>query len=159
MQPGGTYAGFLFAISPDVVWLAESAAIDTTTTILSVNQVATAELINLLGSTLDLDGGRIYTTGYLNEIVDFPPRCPCQQASGFGITPQLNRAGLTIGPLAIDAPGVYSITGLMLYRSVPEPSTAINAFGVLIYLFVRCRNSQFRRAETVSDSHGHRFRS
>ena len=53
LEPGGRFEGFVAATAADVTALAESAGIDTSTTLdFASNAAATAQLINLIGPTL-----------------------------------------------------------------------------------------------------------
>jgi hypothetical protein len=114
LVPGGLFDGFTLAVRADVVALAESAGIDTTTTVVAINGAPTRKLIDLLGPTL----GSFRIHAFL---ADFSP-FELPVVSIFDV--QSNTAGLRIG--GTDDFLRFSNSGLMLYRqAIPEPSALL----------------------------------
>ena len=141
--PGEKFAGFRAAKSDDVISLAQSAGIDTNTLAVEANALAAHKLIELLGPTVTLTGGRVSTTGLLNEYIESSQRTDASRLVGnLRVTPQLDVAGLTIFPFAeirVDNP--FAITGIMLFRAIPEPSSIMIAIiASTVTLLQRCRS-------------------
>lgn len=112
-EPGGEFFGFSTAALADLVALAESAGVDTTSTGLSVNGDATNELISLLEPTFISVGGVKIIYGYLQE---FPDAARILVATD-------TWAGLFSDNSGIDPAGISSTHGVWLYRDVvPEPT-------------------------------------
>lgn len=132
LESGGDFEDFTWATRDDVFDLAESAGIDPNETSLAVNETATRNLIQLLGPTDVLSGGRVGTVGMLDESSSANEEN--RLVAVFQVTPQINLAEVTVVPffsLADDSPGRF--TGVMLYRQIPEPSSL---FLVLTYFLL-----------------------
>ena len=135
LEPGGLFEDFTLAKSPDVIALAQSAGIDTGTDDFDVNHDPTEQLISYLSPTL-VESNRLWTLGIVKDLVQSDPEtCFCHGDTLIAIDSIVDFAGVRILPglvPSLDPPGVYSMTGLFLYREVPEPSTlALLASAVL----------------------------
>ena len=122
LAPGGIYAGFQTASRADVIALAESAGIDTTTLDPETNLAATENLIALL------EMPSIAAAGFTNEI---SPEDGDLFVSVFygSSSPRTPVAGLFFGTRS-SSPGVIGdrlirVTGVMLYREIPEPNAVV----------------------------------
>jgi len=132
LEPGGSLDGFLVANSDDLIALAVSAGIDVSTTSLEVNEQQTVSLIDLLGGT-DTDLG---TRGLLREFSDTPSG-PSQLIGLFAVARNNQFAGVRIFPGIENSDDIPSrITSVMLYRQVPEPSSALLALLAVCYSLV-----------------------
>ena len=126
IMPGGLFEGFNLASRSDVLALAESGGVDTSTSNLAVNQIAMSELIELLGSTFARDTPVFIrrSVGFIDEVDTNPP-----MAHQMGVVLRViaipysdaGTAGLYFS--SSDDSLFQGSTGLMLYRVVPEPST------------------------------------
>ena len=156
LTPGGLFEGFTWAKRDDVIAFAQSAAIDTSTSNIAINQIPITEFINLLGSTAERDESfirRLESVGFIDEAQIsglFPPRqvgalfrINFNPATGDGY------AGLFIG--ASDDSFDDDSTGLMLYRVVPEPSsTSLAIIGMIIFICSSYR-ATLKRSNILSD--------
>jgi len=131
LQPGGSLEEFTLATRADVIALAESANIDTTTLDPAANFGPTNALLDLIGAILDSSLGR-QSLGLVDEScgVCFPPVAANILAIGNANFPgdsglEFFHSDDRIGPLT---------TGLMLYRFViPEtPSIVLALIGTLV---------------------------
>lgn len=128
--PGGIFDGFTVAKSDDVIALALSAGIDTSTNDFVTNSLSASSLGQLLSLTRTTMLGSEFAIGLLDEVIDnIPPRLGAgvyvdvvSGPSGFagirfttGYTQFINSPFETPSP-----PGVF------LYRIVPEPATFIS---------------------------------
>ena len=145
IAPGGLFEGFTFAKRDDVIALAQSAEIDTSTTDFSVNEGPTRSLIDLLSPTPPWTGPILDSIGFIDEVLP-PPYRADRVAADFYVHPRGDSgfAALFVGA-DIDGLGRDTV-GLMLYRAVPEPSSlflAVLSAGLWIFLG-RCQsmNSQ-----------------
>jgi hypothetical protein len=138
LMPGGQFSGFTVARTDDVVALAESAGIDTTTRDFIANQAATTQLINLLSPAPSPPGSSaIFSVGYLDELVPIPGGHPPRRlAAIFEVltSPSLNRAGLFVE--AGDDYDRVTTTGVMLYRNIPEPMSLLLFVVSIVGLFL-----------------------
>jgi hypothetical protein len=109
---GGLFEGFIIAKSNDVLLLAQSAGIETSTLDYSVNALPAAALGQLLGYTATSAAtGSNHAAGEVDELRD-------SEGSRGGAwigNSRFNRAGVWIGVNDL-RPGVW------LYRPVPEPA-------------------------------------
>ena len=128
----GLFEGFNVAKSADVIALAESAGIDTTTFDYAANVAQTLAISSLLGFTFESNSSEsVEAMGLLDEIAitrhNYRVGASLEVLSGF-------RAGLQLGSAhtqAIDFP-----PGVMLYRTIPEPSgTALVLLGIATVSF------------------------
>lgn len=120
IRSGGLFDGFVVAKGVDVLALAESAGIDTTSSSFSRNGVATQSLITLLEPTVNRADGSMWTFGLLDEFPTYPPiRERLQSFIYYYPIPEspFARAAVSIG---IQDPIAYPNVGIMLYRNVPE---------------------------------------
>jgi hypothetical protein len=122
--PGGAFAGFNVAMSPDVIALAQSAGIDTSTLDYPINSFATTALGQMLGFTAQssITPSR-FAVGLLDELGNPPNSTRTGAKIGLSFT---NQAGLRITSnddlLFSPAPGVF-----LQRLAVPEPSTVVLA--------------------------------
>jgi hypothetical protein len=132
LAPGGLFEGFTVAVSADVIGLAQSAGIDTTTSNYAINGGPVSQLIDLLHTTFGALPGIARSQGMIDEFDTFPPR-PARSAMILHHDPP-NYASLLIGA---DSEGnVAARTGVMLYRSViPEPDSLCIGIGFVFGLF------------------------
>ena len=148
--PGGLFAGFAVAKSPDIRALAISGGIDVSSFDFMRNEVPTANIIELLGVTDSDAQGSKFAVGYLDEVIGQPP---FPVGAVFFVRPfsELTRgAGLAIGSNDLL---IHSHNGVMLYRqAVPEPRTLLSA----IFAIVTVRVSQTWMKVNVG--HGRRDR-
>jgi hypothetical protein len=136
MHPGGLLDGFSWAKGADVIALAESAGVNTTTLDFVANHNATNNVIGLLGITrgpnLEDDiyaGGRIDATGspsglsvgafFQDEISD--------ARAGLSLSSQIDIVGRL-------APGVW-----IFREAVPEPPTVHSSAIALLFAFMGIR--------------------
>jgi len=138
-ENGGLFEGFVLAKNSDTIALAQSAGIDTDTLDFATNQANTLQLIELLGVTYGTLEGRVATIGYLDDLVSPPaaPFCPCRNTAFFEVKPPTNPPSFAGLHLTIndDRRGDPSSNGLMLFRSVPEPTTNTLFISVSVLLF------------------------
>lgn len=113
---GGLFEGFVAASQSDVVALAQSAGVDTSTESIAINLFATNRLIDLLNPTREQSEGRRLDLGYVS---DFPV------TALLAVTPQADMAGLYLGPISTDPAGIPAVAGVWLFRPVPEPSSLL----------------------------------
>jgi hypothetical protein len=126
IAPGGLFDGFVWATRADVIGLAESAGITTSTFDFGLNELPTHNLIDLLSATPPFTVNILDSLGFIDESIGSPPFAK-QVGADFFVRPSIGlideKAGLLISSsndfLAYDAVGV------LLYRSVPEPSSII----------------------------------
>jgi len=128
LAPNGRFEGFTVARSGDVIALAESAGIDTTSLDFNINQAPTSQLIDVLSPTFTSDDlSFVVAVGFLDELVSSPPfpthfrdyRFAAEFVVATRQPPFAGNAGLnvTFGSDSISR----TTTGVMLYRVVPEP--------------------------------------
>ncbi|MFO0789693.1 MAG: hypothetical protein U0805_09555 [Pirellulales bacterium] len=128
IAPGGKFEGFIWAQRTDVVGLLQSAGIAISTSDYPINGAAIENLINLLGSTVQ-SASTMRSVALINEV---------DASSGFQlgvdvfVVYQGPRAGVFV-PSLDDFVG-RPTNGLMLYRTVPEPSSIVASVLPLIYL-------------------------
>ena len=120
LAPGGIYAGFQTASRADVIALAESAGIDTTTFDSEINSAATVNIIALLDMSPPI------AAGFTNET---SPEDGQFYIGVFSGTASSREAGLFFGTRT-SSPGLFvdrlgSVTGVMLYREIPEPNAVV----------------------------------
>jgi hypothetical protein len=119
---GGLFEGFKVAERSDVIALAESAGIDTSTTEFSVNQSSTLSLITLLEPTLASSSNIMRSVGVIDEL---DTSCGCRSLGDIAI--RNTSAGVWFFPeesFGIDRGLLY--IGAFLYRdAIPEPTATI----------------------------------
>jgi hypothetical protein len=147
IRPGGRFEGFRLPVVNDVLSLAGSAGINTTTSDFATNSVAVSRLIQLLGPTLGSPPGYARTQGVLNSFAVHPPGIPFRGAMLLEYDPP-SRARFdpsTINDLRPE------YTGIMLYRIVPEPSVGAMLFGAAAILSIACRrlSAPFRGDKSI----------
>jgi hypothetical protein len=133
---GGLFEGFTVAKSPDVIGLAQSAGINTSTLYYGLNGSATIALEQLLSITrtysIGAAGGDVTeSAGFLDEA-----NLASRRLAIFGTVP-LSTAGLSISTFI---PGEYTPPppGVMLYRiAVPEPESALLATVAILIMGMR----------------------
>jgi hypothetical protein len=133
---GGLFEGFRVARSPQVLGLAQSAGIDTSSFSYS-NTAAALELGNLLGVTHQPTNGNKFTIGLIDEVnltAPFFARRDAQIVILGGGT-GLAGFGTGIGHTDLRIP-----PGVMLYRAIPEPNTLILLVGAFIYFWLFFRS-------------------
>lgn len=129
---GGIFGGFTAAKSHDVIALAQSAGIDTTTDDFATNSEPTLNLVEHIGFTSDPRVGDRLAVGILDELGG--PSYPFHLgARFFSVAP--TSAGLSIG---IGQTEFRTVPAVMLYRAIPEPDA------LLLVLYGSCR-PEFRR--------------
>jgi hypothetical protein len=116
--PGGLFAGFTIGISGDVIALAESSGIDTSTVDFAINNTATSAVIELVGATPDPDPREVLSYGTLDELSG--PGSDRRVLARFfiddrGFAGQRIAADVDIHPARL--------FGVWMYRAVPEPSS------------------------------------
>jgi hypothetical protein len=135
--PGREFAGFVVAAPADVLRLAQSAGIDVNTTTLTVNELATRGLVELMEPTFDFPPHNVVLTAGMLSVLEMD--CNCRLVANISVGP--SGAGvnlLSVGELSHDFPA--TIIGAMLYRPVPEPSALPTALiGALMLLQVGYR--------------------
>ena len=133
LAPRGLFEGFDVAKSAGLIAFAQSAGIDTAAFDLPTNEKATQKLISLLGESFSVTGISL-AIGYLDQFNLPPPaRCPCRVGSLFSVDEANDIAGLAITS-STDHLRVPR-TSVMLYRSIPEPSSAVIAgWGIAVCL-------------------------
>ena len=132
LAPGGIYEGFQTASRADVIALAESAGIDTTTLDPETNLAATENLIALL------EMPSIAAAGFTNEISPEDGDLFVSVFYGSSRTPV---AGLFFGTRS-SSPGfigdaISRVTGVMLYREIPEPNAVFLCLTGMLVLAAR----------------------
>jgi hypothetical protein len=137
--PGGLFEGFRWAKRNDVISFAESAGIDTTTSNPLANEVPVIQLITLLGVTAE-SMLTARSLGFIDENAVFGQRVGADVfANRNFVTGEISSAGLIIS--ASDDLLRLGSTGLMLYRTVPEPSALyMIVFG--LYAMIRIQRSR-----------------
>ena len=140
---GAVFTGFAIGNSSDLIALAQSAGIDTTTHERATNLADTAALIGLLGATyMSTSGESFYTRGLLNEL---EPMCGCRMYGNFGAG--ASGAGMSLFSAAQNSDDIPSrSTGVWLYReAVPEPATAILCTEISLLFLSRRRKTYSSR--------------
>jgi hypothetical protein len=136
IAPGGLFDGFMVAKRVDVVELAESAGVNTTTDDFGTNQAAVGKLIDLIGPTLIFRSEQLFSLGFLDEpLMGFSNRLHSRFALVAADPTFAGRASLEFfTPMDSDvtAPSVY---GIMLFRQVPEPSSLSLAVAGIVSLY------------------------
>jgi hypothetical protein len=126
LAPGGMFDGFTFAKRKDVVNLALSAGIDTTTLnpFGNNNAGAVTDLTNLLGVTYQFSPPRIgfRSIGFIDG-----NQFGRESAAIFQLNANPNTGDATLAGLYVGDDDLVSLgsTGSMLYRIVPEPSAIL----------------------------------
>lgn len=141
LAPGGRFEGFTVGRREDALALAQSAGIETATLDFAINQTSTLTLIDLLEPAVIQSTTLIVSLGLIDELVTgpgFPRRSAAILEVFQDSRPAFSRAGLKFSH------GDDSIrnftTGIVLYRSVPEPTSVNLMFGpvcALAYLLRR----------------------
>jgi hypothetical protein len=138
LEPGRIFEGFTWPKRQSVQELAVSAGIDLSSSNLNANQDSVNALIDLLGPTREVGSPPRYrdSAGFINEQVDF-------NSAQFGVSFIVNVTLSTGSGYACacfgTADGLLNerSTGLMLYRTVPEPSSIACA---LTYAYIIISN-------------------
>jgi hypothetical protein len=133
--PGGLFEGFTVGTAGDVIALAHSASIDTSTLNPTTNGAAAAQLLSLVGPTYEGAADFMAGLGLLDEplVGDLTLIRPCVI-----IHSATFQAGVTFGRAHFQVPDP---PGVMMYRAIPEP-TGI----VLIAVGLGCLRSSHWRA-------------
>jgi len=136
----------------DVIALAESAGIDTTTLDFEINHVATRSLIEALSPTVISRSGALFAVGFLDELTPIPSlRRDIRSLAYFEViarqSPTENEAGLLLNTYNDT---FLSTTGVMLYRNVPEPATLTLWVVGISALLGAMRRRQPRRCHRLS---------
>ena len=133
IAPGGLFQGFSWGRSADVLGLAVSAGIDTTTWDYATNQAAASDLINLLGTTFN-NPPFVRSLAFIDP-TDFTVPAPSQAGTNFFVsfnqtTGQGGIAGLLISSNDDFFKPTYNpnTVGVMLFRAVPEPGASSIVF-------------------------------
>lgn len=129
--PGGPFEGFIVAKSPEVIALAQSADIDTTTSAFAINSAPAESLGQLLSFTRVSMSGNQFAIGLLGEP---------SSSSAFRLSASVyvdvvsgasGLAGLQLSTGYTQFPA--SPPGVFLYRTVPEPRSAIPSAVALVF--------------------------
>ncbi|MCC6494538.1 MAG: hypothetical protein IT424_16125 [Pirellulales bacterium] len=133
-SPSGAFAGFTTANAADVLALARSAGIDTSTLDYDINTLATRALCELVATTAKFPAG-LQASGLLNEVNQSLTR----RRADFGVNSG-SQAGLSIS-LEVDRLGTPP-PGVFLFRNIAEPTAFLQAMGaaILIHLWRRNRH-------------------
>jgi hypothetical protein len=134
---GGLFEGFRVARSPQVLGLAQSAGIDTSSFSFP-NTAPSLELGNLLGFTLQPMGGNKFAIGLMDELDSTASFLRRRDAQVVILGGGAGLAGLRTG---IGHTDLQTPPGVMLYRAIPEPNTLILLIGALIYFQLFFRSS------------------
>jgi hypothetical protein len=135
---GGLFEGFRVARSQQVLGLAQSAGIDTSTLNFSLNSANTLGLQNLLGLTLFIPDINSFSIGLLDELGSLT--APYRLGAIVRVTPI--GAGISIGDPARDLQSSNPPPGVMLYRVIPEPSGGLlTCIGIVMTL--NCRANRY----------------
>jgi hypothetical protein len=124
---GGRWQGFTIAKLPDLVALAISAGIDTSTENYPVNQASTAALIPLVGRSLTTtpDSPNLISMGLLDEIGPATPTLMSRLVGSLWVIPDGVRQRAGLGPIGVPDIAREGNTGVWLYREVPEPNSLV----------------------------------
>lgn len=118
--PGGMFPGFLPATGDDVIALAQSAGIDTSTLDFATNEVAASELVALLGPTVTSSAGSAITA--LTQEIN--PATNVRVPANISVSP--SGAGLTLPSNFPGDGGATRFVGVFLHRkAIPEPSSCV----------------------------------
>lgn len=118
LEPGGSLEGFVVASSADVIELAISAGIYTSSSEFDVNELATLTFLDLIGRTRVGDGAN----GLLSEFDD-ATNGPSRIVANIAVAPSSQTVGLRFFPASESSNDIPTLTtSVMLYRNVPEPS-------------------------------------
>jgi hypothetical protein len=129
--PGGMFEGFTFAELADVIALAQSAGINTAHRNFAINEQGTANLIELLSITLQ-SSLSVSSIGFINEPSGTPHTEARFYVDDFSAWGEDATAGLYFYP---GSDFLVPSVGLMLYRPVPEPSSALlSVFAVFLWV-------------------------
>ena len=137
---GGYFEGFTFAKSADLIALAESAGIDTGTLEFVTNGAATSSLVTLLEGT-STSGNSSFAL--IDEFSGTPMTLASQQVASITVNVNFNIAGLRFIPYLSLGDRPFLITGVMLYRVVPEPLSS--SLVISISLLYGSRRSRLRK--------------
>jgi hypothetical protein len=125
---GGLFEGFTWAKRDDVRALAESAGVDTSTSDIAINQAPTTTLIELLSPTSQSPFG-LRAIALIDEPQMRYPLLPAYDGAALLV----NFNGFAGMFLILNDDELRLANGLMLYRTVPEPSPrAIMLMGALL---------------------------
>jgi hypothetical protein len=144
LGPGGLFEGFIVGKRQDLIALAESAGIDSTTTDFETNSRPLSELMELIDVTRSNQLGRMRSQGFLDEFSQSQiPRCPCREAGVFQFSPPLTPNGTAHAALLFagsDDLFEASTMGVMLYRAaIPEPrSIALGLTCISVAMAAAC---------------------
>lgn len=134
LAPDGAFAGFSLSTRDDVVALAVSAGIDTNTFDFTRNSVPTSMLLDLLGSTSESHLESKSTFGLIDEFANAVEVLPDQLVAGLSFSSLANGAGLRFVEFRDLTDRPHLITGFMLSRPVPEPTSGVIVFTFLALL-------------------------
>ena len=125
--PGGLFESFTFAKREDVIALARSAGIDTSTDSYAINAPGVSEVIALLGFNFQSTGGILFSNGFIDEIES--ESFPYNFAAQFRLAPSSDPGGPTHLNFSAGNDRHRFPLGVMLYRPIPEPSSLALALG------------------------------
>jgi len=131
--PSGDFSGFIAATEADVLELAESAGIDIATASFAINETPANHFVDLLSPTLGDTPGSWASYGFVSDL---------QTAVWVAVT-QTGTAGLSRGMINFDPGGIPSLTGVWLFRQVPEPSVILLSMQAFMLTAVRRRRNSF----------------
>ncbi|WP_428307824.1 PEP-CTERM sorting domain-containing protein [Lacipirellula sp.] len=132
---GGLFEGFSLAESGDVVALAESAGVDTSTQSYATNVTPTLALGELIGFTILPPNGNKLALGLVDGVGPSPPI----QMTAILRTSFESQAGLTF---ATPHTQFLEPPGVMLFRAVPEPAGLVS---LMAGLGILCASNVCRR--------------
>ena len=132
-NPGGMFDDFTVAEEADVLALAESAGIDTSTTDFDTNQASADSLVSLLGDPiLSAVSRNKWATGYLRHD---------QPTSWLSI--EFFPAARSVAKAGISIRTFEERNGVWLYRPIPEPSSLMLALGIGVLHALRSHRRPF----------------
>ena len=143
IAPGGLFEGFTWANRDDIRAFAASGGINISTSSIAVNQSPTTQVISLLGSTFERDTPTFIrrSVGFIDE-TQMEPSLQRQVGALFriNINPATSEGFASLSFSSSDDSLDDDSTGLMLYRTIPEPSSTVLAVvGVLAFIRSRYR--------------------
>jgi hypothetical protein len=135
LAPGGLFEGFTWAKRNDVRRLAESAGIDTSTSNFAINGSPTIELIRLVGPTFE-------NMHFLRSIALIDePQVTYPFIAYDGAAFLVNYGGLAGLASPLNDDELVMANALLLYRTVPEPSTSLLILLEIAFLILHRRQA------------------
>jgi hypothetical protein len=143
-SPGGLFEGFKVSRSGQVVTLAQSAGIDTSTDDIFLNSSPADSLMQLLSVTRDTTSGSRFAVGLLNQLSISPMQPFRLSGSVFVnlVSGPNGRAGLRLDTGYTQFPP--STVGVFLFRAIPEPCTCLLLFVGLGVLATKRQSTRSR---------------